>query len=259
MTCFLEELIEWRGNKLFGAKANLTLKIRTDLSGQAKGTTLLCLSASHRSAAGCPIMWVLGWNCDISRGMDEIGVWGMERSQLQITFLMDSILILDLNALLVLPKTLTKHTDKTTWCRHCFYFGCRCSQKLYCFYIILMRQWQLFPLITKASFRWYLSPTWQWDDTSATSQSNKNKSWEPTKNITYSQIRIGAKRSYSPVPYCVSFTINAMTTLQFRTVHDLFVCRWICNYSVDGNRKKLSSTVILSFVCRACKTLNNPE
>lgn len=94
----------------FGAKANLTLKIRTDLSGQAKGTTLLCLSPSHRSTAGRPIMWVLGWNCDISRGMDETGVWGMERSWLQIRFLMDSILILDLNALLVLTKTLTQNT-----------------------------------------------------------------------------------------------------------------------------------------------------
>lgn len=55
-------------------------------------------------------MWVLGWNCDISRGMDETGVWGMERSWLQIRFLMDSILILDLNALLVLTKTLTQNT-----------------------------------------------------------------------------------------------------------------------------------------------------
>lgn len=34
-------------------------------------------------------------------------MWGMERSQLQIRFLIHSILILELNALLVLTKTLT--------------------------------------------------------------------------------------------------------------------------------------------------------
>lgn len=90
----------------FGAKANLTLKIRTDLSGQAKGTTLLCLSSSHRSTAGRPITRALGWNCDLSRGMVETGVRGMERSRLQIRFLMASTLILD--ALLVLTKTLTQ-------------------------------------------------------------------------------------------------------------------------------------------------------
>lgn len=92
----------------FGAKANLTLKIRTDLSGQAKGTTLLCLSSSHRSTAGRPITRALGWNCDLSRGMVGTGVRGMERSRLQIKFLMASTLILDLNALLVLTKTLTQ-------------------------------------------------------------------------------------------------------------------------------------------------------
>lgn len=94
----------------FGAKANLTLKIRTDLSGQAKGTTLLCLSPSHRSTAGRPITQALGWSCDISRGMDETAMWGMERSRLPIRFLMGSILILDLNALLVLTKTLIQNT-----------------------------------------------------------------------------------------------------------------------------------------------------
>lgn len=39
--------------------------------------------------------------------MDETG--GMERSRLQIRFLMDTLLILDLNALLVLTKTLTQN------------------------------------------------------------------------------------------------------------------------------------------------------
>lgn len=178
----------------FGAKANLTLKIRTDLSGQAKGTTLLCLSPSHRSTAGRPIMWVLGWNCDISRGMDETGVWGMERTWLQIRFLMDSILILDLNALLVLTKTLTQNTlIKNTWCRHCFYFGCRCSQKLCRFYIILMRQWQ----------KLFSGGVWVLHGSETTLQLHRRaitiNHENPQKNITYSQICISAKRSYSPV------------------------------------------------------------
>lgn len=86
-------------------------------------------------------MRVLGWNCDISRGMDESGVWGMEGSQLQIRFLMNSVLILDLKHIACAHKdTDTKHADKATQCRLCFYFGCRRSQKLCRFYIILIRQ-----------------------------------------------------------------------------------------------------------------------
>lgn len=50
-------------------------------------------------------MQVLGWNFDISRGMDETGMWGVERRALQIRFLIDSILILGLNALLELTNT----------------------------------------------------------------------------------------------------------------------------------------------------------
>lgn len=42
-------------------------------------------------------MEVLGWNFDISRGMDETEMWGMERRKLQIRFQMDSILILWVN------------------------------------------------------------------------------------------------------------------------------------------------------------------
>lgn len=80
----------------FGAKANLTPKIRTDLSGQAKDTSLICLSHTYTPVRRLSIVRVLEEkcaNCAGNIGIENTGVFEMGMI-LQIRPLMSDILIL---------------------------------------------------------------------------------------------------------------------------------------------------------------------